>query len=67
MLRVVPEKNREEYVRVCEHYGNVLKHCVGMYNKKLLTAMEFGGMIAVLYTDTEKKLKKLSRAARWRK
>lgn len=61
MLRVVPEKNREEYVRVCEQYGATIKRYVGMYNKHLLTALEFGDMVCELYLTTDQKLKRLSK------
>ena len=60
-IRIVPEKNRLNYVRELELYGSTIKRYVEMYNKHLLTALEFGDMVCELYLMTDQKLKRLSK------
>ena len=63
-VRIVPQKNREQYIRQCEFYTQKVDRFVEMYNKRFITAMEFGSMIHELYVETDEKLKKLSKAVK---
>ena len=63
-IRIVPKKNREQYVRQCEFYAQKLNRLLEMYNRHFITAMEFGSMIHELYVETDEKLKKLSKVVK---